>query len=218
MDTAKARKHMVDSQVRPNDVTDLALQAAMGELPRERFVPADRRGLAYVEKDVPLFEGRYLVTARVFSKLVDAANVQRDDLVLDIGCGYGYSTAVLSRLASVVVGVEEDEAVVAKASERLAEVGADNAVMMQNPMPEGCPKQGPYDVIVVAGGVETNFEPLLRQLKNDVGRMVAIRMDGRVGHAMLFTRSGEAFGERRLFECYPPHVLPGFEKKAAFTF
>ncbi|MEE4213263.1 MAG: protein-L-isoaspartate O-methyltransferase [Parvularcula sp.] len=218
MDTVKARKHMLDSQVRPNDVTDHALQAAMGELPRERFVPADKRHLAYVERSVPLFDGRYLLQARDFAKMIDAANVQRSDLVLDVACGYGYSAAVLSRLASVVVGVEDDETVVAKASERLAEQGCDNAVMMHNPLTEGCAKQGPYDVIVLAGGVEDGLTNLLHQLKPDAGRLVTVMMNGRVGRATLFTRAGEAFGERTLFECYPPHVLPGFGKKATFTF
>lgn len=209
---------MVDSQVRPNDVTDLGLQAAMSELPRERFVPADRRNIAYVEKDVPLFEGRWLLKARDFSKLINEANVQKSDLVLDIGCGYGYSTAVLARLCSVVVGVEEDEGTVQKASERIAEVGIDNAVMMQNPLAEGCAKQGPYDVIVVAGGTEANLEGLLSQLKEDVGRLVTIKTNGPVGTAMLYTRSGEAYGERRLFEAHPAGVIPAFRKAASFQF
>ncbi|GGY54103.1 protein-L-isoaspartate O-methyltransferase family protein [Parvularcula lutaonensis] len=218
MDTAKARKHMVDSQVRPNDVTDFRLQAAMLELPRERFVPADKRALAYVEQDVPLFEGRWLLKARDFAKLINEAAVQEDDLVLDIACGYGYSTAVLAKLASVVVAVEEDETVVSNASERLSDLGLDNTVVMQNPLTEGCPAQGPYDVIVIAGGVETNLKPLLKQLKEDVGRLVCIMMDGPVGHAMIYTRSGDAFGERRLFEAHPAGVIPAFKKPQAFQF
>lgn len=218
MDTAKARKHMVDSQVRPNDVTDFALQGAMLELPRERFVPADKRALAYVEQDVPLFDGRWLLKARDFSKLINEANIQKDDLVLDIGCGFGYSTAVLSKLASVVVAVEEDEKVASDASERIGELGLDNAVVMQNALTEGCPAQAPYDVIVIAGGVETNLEPLLKQLKEDVGRLVTIKMDGPVGHAMIYTRSGDAFGERRLFEAHPAGVIPGFKKAQSFQF
>lgn len=218
MDTAKARKHMVDSQVRPNDVTDFALQGAMLKLPRERFVPADKRALAYVEQDVPLFDGRWLLKARDFSKLINEANIQKDDLVLDIGCGFGYSTAVLSKLASVVVAVEEDEKVASDASERIGELGLDNAVVMQNALTEGCPAQAPYDVIVIAGGVETNLEPLLKQLKEDVGRLVTIKMDGPVGHAMIYTRSGDAFGERRLFEAHPAGVIPGFKKAQSFQF
>lgn len=218
MDIAKARKHMVDSQVRPNDVTDFALQAAMAELPRERFVPADKRALAYVEQDVPLFEGRWLLKARDFSKLINAAHIQDTDLVLDVGCGLGYSTAVLARLASVVVGVEAEEGDVDQASERLSEQGFENAVVMKNPLADGCAKQGPYDVIVVAGGVEERPDGLLKQLKPDVGRLVTILVKDRVGKAMLYTRSGDAFGERPLFEAYPAGVMAGFEKPASFQF
>ncbi|NNU16745.1 protein-L-isoaspartate O-methyltransferase [Parvularcula sp. ZS-1/3] len=209
---------MVDSQVRPNDVTDFALQDAMSELPRERFVPADKRALAYVEQDVPLFDDRWMLKARDFSKLINAANIQKDDLVLDIACGYGYSTAVLAKLCNVVVAVEEDEAIVTGASERISELGIDNAVVMANPLAEGCPAQGPYDVIVVAGGVEDNLEPLLKQLKEDVGRLVTVRVEGRVGTATLYTRSGEVFGERKLFEAHPAGVIPAFRKKAGFAF
>jgi protein-L-isoaspartate(D-aspartate) O-methyltransferase len=218
LDTAIARKHMVDSQVRPNDVTDFALQAAMLELPRERFVPADKRALAYIEQDVPLFEDRFLIEARDFAKLIDAASVQPTDLVLDIGCGYGYSTAVLSRLCSVVVAIEDDETATATASERLAELNIDNAVVMNAPLNEGCPKQGPYDIIVVAHGIQQGLDPLLAQLKDDVGRLVAIQAEERVGYATLYTRSGKVYGERRLFESHPPNILPSFRKKRAFQF
>lgn len=218
MDTAIARKHMVDSQVRPNDVTDLALQAAMSELPRERFVPANRRALAYVEQDVPLFDDRWLLKPRDFSKLIDAANVQPDDLVLDVACGYGYSSAVLARLASVVVGIEDDEAIASGASERLSDVGIDNAVIVHGPLEKGCAGQGPFDVIVVAGGVESGLEHLLAQLKEDVGRLVTITVDGPVGSAKLFTRSGGAFGDRTLFEAHPGGVIPAFRKSQSFQF
>ena len=218
MDLARARKHMVDSQVRPNDVPDLRLQKAMETLPREQFVPANKLALAYVEKDVPLFEGRWLLKARDLSKLIHAASIQPDDLVLDVGCGYGYSTALMARMAGVVVGLEEEEDVAARASELFGDLGVDNAVMVTAPLAEGCPKQGPYDVIVVGGGVERNLETLLAQLKPDVGRLVAIVMDRGVGHATLFTRAGDAFGRRRLFEAQPAGVLPGFNQSEGFVF
>ena len=218
MDPATQRKHMVDSQVRPNDVTDFSLQAAMAELPREMFVPADKRALAYVEQDVPLFEDRWLLKARDFSKLIDAANIQKDDLILDVGCGYGYSTAVLARLGSVVVAVEDDEAVSQAATEKLTALNIDNAVVMHRPLAEGCENQGPYDVIVVAGGVEANLEGLLKQLKSDVGRLVTIAMNGPVGTATLYTRSGDVHGVRKLFEAQPAGVIPAFQKPSGFEF
>ena len=218
MDLALARKHMVDSQVRPNDVPDLRLQSAMERLPREAFVPTNRRHLAYVEADVPLFDGRWLLKARDLSKLIHGAAIQRGDLILDVGCGYGYSSAVMANLCGVVVGLEEDDAVVAKASENFTALGIDNAVTVQNTLAEGCEKQGPYDVIVVAGGIAAHWEGLLQQLKPDVGRMVAIVMERGVGQATLFTRAGDTFGRRRLFEAHPPGVLPGFNHSEGFVF
>ena len=218
MDAAKARKHMVDSQVRPNDVTNIRLQSAMASLPRERFVPANRKALAYVERDVPLFDGRALLKAREFAKLVHAANVQPNDLVLDVGCGYGYSTAVLSHLAGVVVGLEESEDLAMQATERFSELGLDNAVMMHGPLHEGWAKQGPYDVIVIAAGFAAGLETLLQQLKEDVGRLVAIKVADGVGTGTLYTRSGNAFGERKLFECHAATVLPGLTKSESFQF
>ncbi|MEM9810575.1 MAG: protein-L-isoaspartate O-methyltransferase [Pseudomonadota bacterium] len=218
MDTVKARKHMVDSQVRPNDVTDIGLQAAMGNVPRERFVPANRRALAYVEQDVPLFEGRHLLKARDFAKLIDAANVQPGDLILDVGCGYGYSSAVLAQIGGVVVALEESQEVVDKASSLFSAFSIDNAVSVQGPLAEGYAKQAPFDVIVVAGGVEEGLDQLFSQLKEDVGRLVTIKMHDRVGTATLFTRSGTAYGERRLFEAHPAETIPAFRKKQQFQF
>ncbi len=219
MDTARARKHMVDSQVRPNDVPDTRLQRAMEEVPRELFVPTNKRGLAYIERDVSLWDGRWLLKARDLAKLIHGCTLQPGDLVLDVGCGYGYSAAVMARLAGVVVGLEEDEDVSARASENFQTLGADNAVMVTNALTEGCQKQGPYDVIVVTGGaVETGLEPLLAQLKPDVGRLAAIVMEKGLGHATLFTRAGEAYGRRRLFEAQPSGVVPGFNLSAGFVF
>ena len=218
MDLARARKHMVDSQVRPNDVPDLRLQRAMETIPRELFVPTNRQNLAYVEKDVPLFEGRWLMKARDLSKLIHAATIQPGDLVLDVGCGYGYGAAVMAALAGVVVGLEEDEEAARRASDAFGALGIDNAVMVTNALTEGCAKQGPYDVIVIEGAVEAQHEGLLAQLKPDVGRMVAIVMDRGVGHATLFTRAGDAYGSRRLFEAQPMGVLPGFNHSAGFVF
>lgn len=218
MDTAKARKHMVDSQVRPNDVTDKDLIRAMGTLPREAFVPANRRGLAYVEKDVPLFEGRWLLKARDFSKLLDAAHIKPTDLVLDIGCGRGYSTAVMAHLASVVVGLEDNPEAIAEASATCTDLGLDNVAFVEGPLAEGYAQQGPYDVIVLAGGVEVLPEKLFDQLSPEGGRLVTILMNRGVGHATLYTRHQDVVGDRVLFEGYPAGVLPGFNLSEGFVF
>ncbi|NRA30689.1 MAG: protein-L-isoaspartate O-methyltransferase, partial [Parvularculaceae bacterium] len=192
MDTAKARKHMVDSQVRPNDVPSLELQQAMLDIPRERFVPADRKTRAYVEQDIELFEGRWLLKARDFAKLVNAANIQPCDLILDVGFGYGYSSAVLAQLGDVVVAIEDDPSQVDAATDRWNALGVENAVAIEADLSAGYAKQAPYDVIVVAGGVQQGLETLLGQLKEDVGRLVTIDVQDRVGTAKIYTRSGNA--------------------------
>lgn len=218
MDIERARKAMVDSQVRPSDVTDIRLLKAMGSLPRETFVPANRRGLAYVEKDIPLFADRWLLKPRDFAKLVHSASLRSEDLVLDIACGYGYSCAVMAHLAGVVIGLEVDEEIAAKASERCADLGLDTVAFMTGTLDEGCPKQGPYDAIIVEGGVEKVPDALLSQLKDDGGRMAIILVEDGVGHATLFTKSGGAIGSWRLFETTPPGILPGFNHSAGFVF
>ena len=127
-------------------------------------------------------------------------------------------SAVMASLCGVVVGLEEDADVVAKASETFTALGIDNAVMVENKLTEGCAKQGPYDVIVVEGGIAANWDGLLAQLKPDVGRMVAIVMERGVGQATLVTRARDTFRRRRLFEAHPPGVLPGFNHSEGFVF
>lgn len=218
MDTAKARKAMVDCQVRPNDVPDFRLQRAMEDIPREVFVPANRRGLAYVEKDIPLFDGRWLLKARDFSKLIHGAGIKDTDLVLDVGCGLGYSTAILARLGAMVVGLEVGADIVAKASERLAEIGEDHAAIVEGVLPSGYPNEAPYDVIVVAGGVEQGLDALLEQLSPTGGRLVTIMVERGLGTATLISRNGDHFGHRALFECHPAGVMAGFERAPSFEF
>lgn len=218
MDTVRARKFMVDSQVRPNDVPDIRLQRAMESLPREDFVPASHRLQAYVEKDIPLFPGRWLAKARDFSKLIQAANVQPTDLILDVGCGFGYSTAVLSRLGSVAVGLETGADAMARASEACADHGIDNVAFVTGPLAAGCPNQGPFDVIVIAGGVEAGFEGLLKQLRAEGGRLVTFVMQRGIGLATVFSRNGEAMGRRVVFEGHPAGTISGFNQSSTFNF
>ncbi|MEM1380135.1 MAG: protein-L-isoaspartate O-methyltransferase [Pseudomonadota bacterium] len=218
MDTAKARKHMVDSQVRPNNVTSIPLQTAMATIPRERFVPADKKAFAYAEQDVPLFDGRWLLKARDFSKMINDTAIGPDDVVLDVACGYGYSTAVLSHLAGVVIGIEDDPAVVEAASNRLSALDLETAVIIEGDLTLGSEKQGPFDVIVIAGGVQAGIETLKEQLNPNGGRLVTIFENDRVGTATLIKRTGDAFGERQLFEAHPAGVIPAFRAPSGFAF
>lgn len=216
IDFAAAREIMVDSQVRPSDVTRYPIIEALLRIPREDFVPSELRPVAYVGEHVPLAPGRVLLDPRVFGKLLDAANAGPSDLVLDVGCGLGYSSAVLARMAEAVVALEEDAEMATEAEARLARHGADNAMVVQGALAEGCPKHGPFDVILFEGAVEQVPATFTDQLKPG-GRIAAIFTDNQSGHARLGMHSGGRIVWRRIFDATAP-VLPGFAAAKAFEF
>ena len=218
-DFAAARLNMVESQVRVNAVTDERLIVAMAAVPRERFVPISRQGIAYMDEDVRISDGkapRFLMEPRVFAKLAQLAAITADELVLDIGCGTGYSTAVLSRLAGTVVALESDEDLAAQAGATLSDLGVDNAVVVAGKLPDGYAKQAPYDVIFINGMVHSVPEALQSQLREN-GRLVAVAGDGVSGRARLYMRSGGAFSGRDAFDANI-RFLPGFEPVESFVF
>lgn len=214
-DFAARRTMMVDTQVRPSDVTKFPIIEAMLSVPREAFVGADQLEAAYVGGNLTLAPGRVMLDPRSFAKLLDAVDVQPDEAVLDLGCGYGYSTAVVARLAEAVVAVEEDEAMAADAQGRLSVMGVDNAAVLAAPLAGGAPKHGPYDVILLQGAVESVPEALLAQLK-DTGRIAAIFMEGSLGVARIGHKSDQGVTWRYAFNASAP-VIPGFAKEAAFA-
>ncbi len=221
-DLALQRQNMVESQVRPSDVTDRRIPRAMNAVPREAFVSPGRRSLAYLDTDLPLDmpgggpSGRVMLAPRTFAKLLQLAAVDPGDLVLDIGCGTGYSSAILARLAQTVVALESDTALAQEATRVLQSQGADNVAVVHGDLPAGYPAEGPFDVIVIGGAVATVPEALLGQLK-DGGRLVAILADGRTGRALVWQRSGTAVSERDGFDAFAP-FLPGFEPVRRFVF
>lgn len=216
-DFAAARYFMVEGQIRPNKVTDHRLVDVLSTTPREEFVPESARGVAYVDDDLPIGNGRYLLEPMVFARMLQYVSVQDTDRVLDVGCAGGYSTAVLARLAASVVGLDSDSGLIAGASAALARQGIANATLVTGPMTEGYAQSAPYDVIVIEGTVPEVPATLAAQLAED-GRLVAIVQDHRgVGEVRLFQRAGGVLSSRILFEAQP-HALPGFEKKAAFVF
>ncbi|MEM8761300.1 MAG: rRNA adenine N-6-methyltransferase family protein [Pseudomonadota bacterium] len=215
-DYAAARRAMVDTQVRPADVTRYGIIEALMWAPRERFVPAASRDVAYAELDVPLKGGRVLLAPRTFAKMVEAASIGPGDLVLDLAPGTGYSTAVLARLAVAVVAVEADDALAREAQSELEALEAMNAALSAGSPAEGDAPHGPYDVIFVNGGVEELPRGLTDQLKEG-GRLVAIFVDGPVGRVKVITRTTDGFSERRAFDASAP-VLEGFERVRAFEF
>lgn len=215
-DFAAARRAMVDCQVRPADVTRFGVISAMLAVPRERFVPRAQRDVAYADAPIPITEGRFLLEPRVFAKMLDAAAIGPDDLVLDVGCGTGYSAVVASRMAGAVVAIEQDEAMAAQAAENARSLGADTVIVETRALGEGAPDSGPYDVILVEGAVASVPDALISQLK-DGGRLIAIVQNGAVGQARRFVRTGAHASSRRLFDAFSA-VLPGFDVAPAFEF
>jgi protein-L-isoaspartate(D-aspartate) O-methyltransferase len=208
------RRMMVDNQVRPSDVTKFPIIEAMLSVERENFVPQSLREAAYLGENLTLAQGRVLLEPRTLAKMLDALDITGNELVLDLGCGMGYSSAVIARMAEAVIAVEEDEALAREAETLLAEAGAVNAVVEQGPIAAGAPQHGPYDVITIEGAVETVPQAILDQLKEG-GRMVAIFAEGKLGTVRIGHKINGQMSWRFSFNAGAP-VLAGFEKEEAF--
>jgi protein-L-isoaspartate(D-aspartate) O-methyltransferase len=215
-DFAQARRMMVEGQIRTNDVTELNLLAAFDEVPRERFVPERWRPIAYLDRDVPVIGTRCLLKPMVLAKLIQAAEVGEGDRVLDVGCATGYSSAILSKLARLVVALEEDDAVVASAARTLAAVGAGNVRAVIGKLINGWPAEAPYDVILLNGSTEVAPQALLDQLAGG-GRLVAVVGRAPIGRGTVYRRSGSHVSAHTEFDAVAP-LLPGFSKPPAFVF
>lgn len=214
-DYSARRTTMVDTQVRPSDVTKFPIIDAMLSVPRESFVPRDRRETAYVSENVDIGDGRVLLEPRTLAKMLDALDLSNDELVLDVGAGLGYSTAVIARIAEAVVAVEDDEERAGEAETLLAENGADNAMVHTGPLNEGAAEHGPYDAMILQGAVEHFPEALAGQLK-DGGRVACLFQEGSLGVVRVGYKIDGVINWRFSFNAGAP-VLPGFEKHRAFT-
>lgn len=214
------RLNMVETQVRTSDVTDIRVHQALREVPRERFVPTAKRALAYADTAVEIIPGRFLLEARSYGKMLQAAEIQPGDSVLDIGCLTGYTTAVLARMSSRVVGLEQDAELMRIAVDLLPAVGAANAEIVQGGLTEGHKPKAPYDVIMINGGVETVPETLFGQLAEG-GRLVTILQTSPEptvqGQVNVFLREQSRVGRRYMFDAAAP-ALAGFRQKAGFVF
>ena len=206
---------MVDTQVRPSDVTKFPIIEAMLAVPREDFVPDARREAAYADAPVELGADRVVLEPRTLAKILDALDIQPDDLVLDLACGLGYSSAVIARLADFVVAVEEDADLAAEAETRLGAAGADNVAVIAAPLVTGDAKHGPYDAIVIEGAVEELPAAIVEQLK-DGGRIAAIFADGMLGTVRVGRKTGSHIDWRPIFNAGAP-VLPGFARAQGFV-
>jgi protein-L-isoaspartate(D-aspartate) O-methyltransferase len=210
------RFNMVEAQLRVNDVVEPRLLAAMGEVPRERFVPASKRALAYADVPVEVAPGRHLLDPRSFAKLVQLADVRPSDTVLDVGSATGYSAAVLARLAKSVIALEQDAELVRIAYDLLPSAGAANAIVTQGALNQGLKTKAPYDVIVVNGAIAERPDNLLAQLAEG-GRLVAVIGQGAAGKAELFLREHGRIGRRSGFDAAVPPLV-GFSKTVGFVF
>ncbi|MFZ3225992.1 MAG: protein-L-isoaspartate O-methyltransferase [Xanthobacteraceae bacterium] len=216
-DTTTARRMMVDGQVRTADVTNLDLIAAMLAVPREQFVPPSLAGQAYLDSDIPLGAGRALLKPMVLAKLIQGAQVSASDHVLDVGCGTGYSSAVLSHLVGSVVALEEDTTLARRAQGALsAGHGAANVTVAIGPLTAGWPAAAPYDLILLDGATEITPEVLGRQLKPD-GRMACVLGRAQTGKAMIYRMIEGHLVGRPIFDAAAP-LLPGFAATPTFVF
>ena len=208
---AAARGAMIDSQVRPNGITDRRLIDAMATLPREDFVPAVCKAVAYVDQDIPLRKGtkpRYMIQPMVFAKLAQLAEVRPTDKVLHVGAATGYGTAILARLAAQVVALESDADLATAGRKNLEAVA--NACIVEGALNEGVKSMAPFDVIFIEGRIEEMPQSLLGQ-SAERGRVVAVLGLSDIAKACLWVNHAGVGACRAAFDASVA-ALPGFER------
>ena len=217
-----ARTKMVDNQIRTTDVTSHAVLDAFQAVGREEFVPAAMRSLAYIDDDIAINRpndgspARYLMEPSPLAKLLQLADVRPDDVVLEIGCGTGYASALLSLIASSVVALECDASLADEAASTLSNFGYDNVAVVTGDLAKGYAPEAPYDVIFIGGCIEELPSALFDQLR-DGGRLVVVEGYGNASRANLYVREGGATSPRHGFNT-SVKPLPGFEKAEVFEF
>ena len=214
---ADARARMVDSQIRPNKVTDPRILDAMRHLPRQRFLPESSRALAYADQNVPLGGGRVLLQPMVLARLVQAAEPLAGEKVLVVGAGTGYAAALFAMLGCTVTALEESADLLEKARPVLAAI-ARTVTSISGPLPAGWPADAPYDLILIDGAVPAVPPVIAGQLRRETGRLVTIVSDGgRTGRAVHAEPTQAGISVRALFDCLCP-ILPGFAPAPVFEF
>jgi protein-L-isoaspartate(D-aspartate) O-methyltransferase len=217
-----ARLNMVEGQLRTNKVTDEAVLDGFLTTPRGRFVPSNLRGIAYVDDDIPLGNGRFLVEPLVLARLLQLAEIGKDDKVLEIGCASGYATAILAKIAASVVAVESDPQLAAAARANLQALGIGNVQLQEAAMTAGWRAGAPYNVILINGAVGEIPASISEQLAEG-GRLVTVTegsagpVEARCGSAVLMTRAEGKLSNRPAFDA-TVEMLPGFARRPAFVF
>ena len=212
MEFSIARQNMVESQIRPNGITDLALISALGDVERENFADDARRSVAYLDEDLPIGSqgtNRFLLEPMVLGRLLQMAEIKPCDLVLDIGPGSGYSSAVIARLAESVVGVEEDTELCELSGQKLLDMGVTNAVIICGDHASGAANEAPFDVIVINGRVPEVPVALIDQLA-DGGRLVAVIGGKNQARATVIKKQGQKLSTKAVFDAAAP-LLSGFD-------
>ena len=216
MDYEAARRNMVESQIRTNKVTHAGLLAALSSVPRERFLPADRAFAAYVDDDIPMAPGRFLMEPMVFARLVQLAEPKPEDRALVIGSGLGYGAAVLAHLVASIVALESDAGLAARGIDQLARLAIHNVIQVTGPLAQGWASSAPYDLILIEGSVEEIPQALFGQMA-DGGRLVAVIATEGVGRATLFMEREKVISHRPYFDAAVP-ALADFRRQRGFVF
>ena len=211
-----ARRLMVDGQIRTADVTDSRILAAFGQVPRERFVPADEADLAYLDRDTPVGHGRRLLKPMVLARMIHALAIDAGDRVLDVGAATGYSSAILARLDASVLALEENADLAQAAERTLAALDSANVTVRQGPLTAGWPAEGPYDAILLNGAVERLPDAFTTQL-SEGGKLVCVMRRNTAAKVMLYRAGGGELSGRVLFDAAAP-LLPGFVAPPEFVF
>ncbi len=213
-DFSTRRVMMVDTQVRPSDVTKFPIIAAMLAVHRENFVPDAQREAAYVGLNLPIADRRVVLEARSLAKLLDFMDIHPGENVLDLGTGLGYGAAVLAELGAEVIAVEESAALSAAARVRLDAAGCQGVTVVTASLSGGAPGHR-FDAILLEGAVEQVPDAVLDQVKEG-GRIGAIFMTGALGIARVGHKQDGRVNWRNIFNATAP-VLPGFEVKPEFV-
>ncbi len=210
------RRNMVDCQVRPSDVTSFPIIQAMLAIPREDYVPEQKKELAYLGDHLGIGNGRFLLDPRILAKMLDTLAIRLDELVLDIGSGLGYSSAIIASVAEAVISLEENEEFSNEAENIFSLHSVDNVVPVHGVLSEGMPRYGPYDVITVQGCIETLPPAILDQVKLG-GRIGAIVITENGGKCRIGINKPSGVDWQTAFDAEAP-ILPGFEKTGEFVF
>lgn len=210
-----ARESMVDCQVRPSDVTKYPIIDALLQTPKEKFVPIEKQSIAYMGEHLTLSNNRIILDPRIFAKMLDAVSIKSEELVLDVACGTGYSTAVIAKLAQAVVALESDNKLAEFAQKALEDEGVDNAIVICGELQNGDKKHSLYDVIIIEGGVQKLSEDLKIQLK-DGGRIICIFTDGAIGQCFLGIKRGSDITWRSEFDATAP-IIKDFSETKSFS-